>query len=206
MVTSWLRFIDATDVQSDRTVDTNYFRARVLRTIYEIQSLGYEFERISVSKHAPRKLVAELLEKLKELREEFMASEKLNKITAKEIADIAESLEKRWVYPEIEEAIQKQNISLAADLKLLSKISFKAIQFPHFEKHNTINYVYPEHFIEKGEEKDSGTLRLRISINEKLPIGFEMGIVSSVEDDILKEFEKSELDTYSIKKLAFKED
>ena len=206
MVTSWLRFIDATDVQSDRTVDTNYFRARVLRTIYEIQSLGYEFERISVSKHAPRKLVAELLEKLKELREEFMASEKLNKITAKEIADIAESLEKRWVYPEIEEAIQKQNISLAADLKLLSKISFKAIQFPHFEKHNTINYVYPEHFIEKGEE--SGTLKLRISINAKLPRSFEFetGIVSSVEDDILKEFEKSELDTYSIKKLAFKED
>jgi hypothetical protein len=205
MVTSWLRFIDATDVQSDRTVDTNYFRARVLRTIYEIQSLGYEFERISVSKHAPRKLVAELLEKLKELRERFIASEKLSKITAKEIADIAESIEKRWVYPEIEEAIQKQDISLSADLKLLSKISFKAIQFPHFEKHNTINYVYPEHFIEKGEE-DSGTLKLRISINEKLPRSFEMGIVSSVEDDILKEFEKSELDTYSIKKLAFKED
>jgi hypothetical protein len=116
-----------------------------------------------------------------------------------------ESIEKRWVYPEIEEAIQKQDISLSADLKLLSKISFKAIQFPHFEKHNTINYVYPEHFIEKGEE-DSGTLKLRISINEKLPRSFEMGIVSSVEDDILKEFEKSELDTYSIKKLAFKED
>lgn len=206
MVTSWLRFIDATDVQSDRTVDTNYFRARVLRTIYEIQSLGYEFERISVSKHAPRKLVAELLEKLKELRERFMASEKLSKIAAKEIADIAESFEKRWVYPEIKEAIQKQDISLAADLKLLSKISFKAIQFPHFEKHNTINYVYPEHFIEKGEE--SGTLKLRISINAKLPRSFEFetGIVSSVEDDILKEFEKSELDTYSIKKLAFKED
>ncbi len=207
MVTKWLRFIDATDVQSDRTVDENYFRIRVLRTIYEIESLGSELKRMSTSRDAPKKLVAELLEKLEELGKKFENTGKLDRSIARAISHKAESLEKRWVYPEIEEAIQKEDISLTADLKLLSKISFKAIQFPHFEKHNTINYVYPEHFIEKGnEERDSGTLRLRISINDRHRDNYQEEIVKSVEDAIKEEFEKAELSDSSIRKLTFKED
>ena len=207
MVTKWLRFIDATDVQSDRTVDENYFRTRVLRTIYEIESLGSELMRMSTSRDAPKKLVAELLEKLEELREKFESTGELDRSIARAISHKAESLEKRWVYPEIEEAIQKEDISLTADLKLLSKISFKAIQFPHFEKHNTINYVYPEHFIKKGnEERDSGTLRLRISVNERHRGDYQQEIVKSVENAIKEEFWKAELTDSSIRKLAFKED
>ncbi|HOI64298.1 MAG TPA: hypothetical protein PKX57_08740, partial [Mesotoga sp.] len=206
MASRWLKFIDGTDVQSDRTVEKNYFKTRVLRTITEIEALGVELESNTEISPSIRSEVSDLVGEVSKLRASFEASgyKSMNRDLAISISKKASELEKNTLYPMIWKRIDecKGTITMPNWLKLLSKISFKAVQFPHFEKHNMVNYVYPRFFIEKSLFGNTdGTLRLSINIEREsiYDVNSVIKIIDGVKKDIVKEFVRSGLNQFAIK-------
>lgn len=206
MASRWLKFIDGTDVQSDRTVEPNYFKTRVLRTITEIEALGMELESNIELSTSIKKEVSDLVKKVGELKASFEDSE--NNAKKRELAEAiknkAEALEKASVYPMIQKRIDecKGAIIMPNWLKLLSKLSFKALQFTHFEKHNMVNYVYPRFFMEESLFGNTDrTLRLSINIQKdnKDDMNSILEIIDKVKKDIVKEFKHSGLNKFAIK-------
>ena len=208
MASRWLKFIDGTDVQSDRTVEPNYFKTRVLRTITEIEALGMELESNTEISTFIRNEVSDLVNDVARLRESFEASgyESMNRKLAASISNKSKDLEKNTVYPTIQKRIDecKGTITMPNWLKLLSKLSFKALQFPHFEKHNMVNYVYPRFFMEESLFGNTDrTLRLSINIQKdnKDDMNSILEIIDKVKEDIVKEFKHSGLNQFAIKTL-----
>ncbi len=206
MASRWLKFIDGTDVQSDRTVEKNYFKTRVLRTITEIEALGVELESNTEISPSIRSEVSDLVGEVSKLRASFEASgyKSMNRDLAISISKKASELEKNTLYPMIWKRIDecKGTITMPNWLKLLSKLSFKAVQFPHFEKHNMVNYVYPRFFIEKSLFGNTdGTLRLSINIEREsiYDVNSVIKIIDGVKKDIVKEFVRSGLNQFAIK-------
>ena len=206
MAARWLKFIDGTDVQSDRTVEPNYFKTRVLRTITEIEALAVELESNTEISPFIRNEVSDLVSEVGKLRASFEASEykSMNRDLAISISNKASELEKNTLYPMIRKRIDecKGTITMPNWLKLLSKISFKAVQFPHFEKHNMVNYVYPRFFMEKSLFGNTdGTLRLSINIEResKNDMNSLIKIIDGVKKDIVKEFVRAGLNQFAIK-------
>jgi len=206
MASRWLKFIDGTDVQSDRTVEPNYFKTRVLRTITEIEALGMELESNIELLTSIKREVSDLVKEVGELRASFEDSG--NTARKRELAEAiknkAEALEKASVYPMIQKRIGecKGTITMPNWLKLLSKLSFKALQFTHFEKHNMVNYVYPRFFMEKSLFGNTDrTLRLSINIqNDRTDnMNSVLDIIDKVKKDIIKEFKHSGLNQFAIK-------
>jgi hypothetical protein len=206
MAARWLKFIDGTDVQSDRTVEPNYFKTRVLRTITEIEALAVELESNTEISISIRNEVSDLVGELSKLRASFEASEykSMNRDLAISIRNKASELEKSTLYPMIRKRIDEclGTITMPNWLKLLSKISFKAVQFPHFEKHNMVNYVYPRFFMEKSLfGNTNGTLCLSINIEResKNDMNSLIKIIDGVKKDIVKEFVRAGLNQFAIK-------
>jgi len=208
MASRWLKFIDGTDVQSDRTVEPNYFKTRVLRTITEIEALGMELEsNIELSTSIKRE-VSDLVKNVGDLKASFEDSG--NNARKRELAEAiknkAEALEKASVYPMIQKRIDecKGTITMPNWLKLLSKLSFKALQFTHFEKHNMVNYVYPRFFMEESLFGNTDrTLRLSINIqnDNEDDMNSILKIIKKVKEDIIEEFKHSGLNQFAIKTL-----
>ena len=206
MAARWLKFIDGTDVQSDRTVEPNYFKTRVLRTITEIEALAVELQSNTEISPFIRNEVSDLVSEVSKLRASFEASgyKSMNRDLAILISNKASELEKNTLYPMIRKRIDecKGTITMPNWLKLLSKISFKAVQFPHFEKHNMVNYVYPRFFMEKSLFGNTdGTLRLSINIEResKNDMNSLIKIIDGVKKDIVKEFVRAGLNQFAIK-------
>jgi hypothetical protein len=125
---------------------------------------------------------------------------------AEAIKNKAEALEKASVYPMIQKRIDecKGTITMPNWLKLLSKLSFKALQFTHFEKHNMVNYVYPRFFMEESLFGNTDrTLRLSINIqnDNEDDMNSILKIIKKVKEDIIEEFKHSGLNQFAIKTL-----
>jgi hypothetical protein len=95
-------------------------------------------------------------------------------------------------------------INVPERLGILDRIAFKARQFPHFEKHNLVNFVFPRFYCEKSASKSlDQTLYISINVNDdevKSGISFRKTLYN-VKKDFIKEFEDAGLNNFAIKHL-----
>ncbi|MDK2954408.1 MAG: hypothetical protein PWQ27_1791, partial [Kosmotoga sp.] len=209
----WLKFIDGVDVQADRTVDPAYRKLRIKRTAYELIKLTESFinENPEICKtNNLNKFLLEIKEKSSKIFEEENSDHNLRT----KIAEIGKLIEKTYVYPELNRIIenQKEGLSKIPEwLKTLDRIAFKALQFPHFEKHNLVSFVYPR-FYKKNSicGNFDKTLYLSLNINreegpttDKESKEYILKMLSSIKNDIITEFKKAGLDKgeFAIKKI-----
>ncbi|WP_153020798.1 hypothetical protein [Kosmotoga sp. DU53] len=209
----WLKFIDGVDVQADRTVDPAYRKLRIKRTAYELINLTKSFinENPEICKtNNLNKFLLEIKEKSSIIFEEENSDHNLRT----KIAKIGKLIEKTYVYPELNRIIENQKeglLKIPEWLKTLDRIAFKALQFPHFEKHNLVSFVYPRFY-----KKDSicgnfdKTLYLTLNINEEeIPTTDKEGkehilkTLSDIKKEIITEFIKAGLNKgeFAIKKI-----
>ncbi|HEU23543.1 hypothetical protein [Athalassotoga sp.] len=172
----WLKFIDSTDVQSDRTVMDEYTQVRVQRTKDEIESLCYDFL-------ANNSMLSKL-----DMTERILKTLKyLNKQNWKALDNVACEIED-VVYKEIrsnlENAADKKVIFIDEYIKKADRIAFKSRQFQHFEKHQAVKSIMPEFY--NPEEK---TLYIKIYPEKKVP----KEKIEEIKKDINNEFKSSGL-------------
>lgn len=184
----WLKFIDSTDVQSDRTVMNEYNRVRIERTKEEIKSLCHDF------------LVnSNMLCKLDISGKISNVLEYLGKESWEDLDNTAKEIEK-FIYENIgcdlENAIAqgKNRIFVDEYLKKLDRIAFKSRQFLHFKKHQAVESIMPEFYDPKN-----GELRVKIYAEEN----GSMEIIKEIRRDIENEFRSSHLNKFNkcLKKL-----
>ncbi|OAA32502.1 hypothetical protein AT15_00035 [Kosmotoga arenicorallina S304] len=191
----WLKFIDGVDVQADRTVDPAYRESRIKRTAYEIKKLIENF----LANHMEHTEIGNQLEEIKNLAEDILKNTKNNASLGSKIEKIAKEIETHFFYPELGKALEteKEQIIVPQWLRLLDRIIFKALQFPHFEKHNLIRYVYPRFFRKHSVCGNfDRTLYLSLSINrdEISDASHTLNLLKGVKNDIIGEFKKAGLD------------
>ncbi|BBJ28681.1 hypothetical protein [Athalassotoga saccharophila] len=176
----WLKFIDSTDVQSDRTVMDEYTQIRVQRTKDEIESLCYDFlaNNSMLSKLDMTEKILKTLEYLD--AQDWKALDNV----ACEIEDI--------VYKEIrsnlENVADKKVIFIDEYIKKADRIAFKSRQFQHFEKHQAVKSIMPEFYNPKEE-----TLYIKVYPEKKVPEEKVEDIVKDIKKDINNEFKSSGL-------------
>ena len=155
MAARWLKFIDGTDVQADRVVDENYHNERLNRTIYEIECLINEFDK---NKCEPK--IAKNLARIERMLE-FLKRNKNNSDVKKKIEEIAIKLEEK-VYNIIEYQKNKEDkfIKIDNQIRILDEIAFKARQFPHFKKHRSVKYIYPQ-FYKENDYSENGNNKIQ---------------------------------------------
>lgn len=210
----WLKFIDGVDVQADRTVDPAYRKLRIKRTAYELINLTKSFlnENPEVCKaNNLTNLLLEIKEKSSRIFEEEKNSDH---VLRKEIAEIGKLIEKTYIYPELNRIIENQKeglLKIPEWLKTLDRIAFKALQFPHFEKHNLVSFVYPR-FYKKYSVCGNFDKALYLTLNinrEEIPASdkesneYILKTLSDIKKDIIAEFKKAGLDKdeFAIKKI-----
>jgi hypothetical protein len=201
-VARWLKFIDGTDVQADRTVDKNYRIYRVQRTAHEILNLIDLFN----PKPNEKPQIYELykcVEKISNSKYNSNSDEHELGIRAEEIGKEIESI----IYSQLKAIInstEDEVINVPERLRILDRIAFKARQFPHFEKHNLVNFVFPRFYCEKSASKSlDQTLYIRINVNDdEVKTGISLRkTLYNVKKDFIKEFENAGLSNYAIKHL-----
>lgn len=133
----WLKFIDSTDVQADRIITDSYHLARQRRTKFEIITLIDQYQNL-YEKNKNLNIIKELVEKID--------TENINKNNYKNFEKIekyAKYIENK-VYYDLGYNLGKPYTKFNnPELELLDLIAFKAIQFPHFEKHKSVAAIYP---------------------------------------------------------------
>ena len=124
-----LKFLDELDVQADRLVDENYMKARLRRTLDEVEYLLSELENHSEE----RKIIVKELKKLQihlesgEIEADLKLSEDFKKL-------------RKSVYESMYKFLMGDEENVYRDLV---KIAFKLSQFEHFKKHASIAAVIP---------------------------------------------------------------
>ncbi len=172
----WLKFIDSTDVQSDRTVMDEYTQIRVQRTKDEIESLCYDFL-------ANNSMLSKL-----DMAEKILRTLKyLNAQNWKALDSVAceiEDLVYKEIRSKLENATDKKVIFIDEYIKKADRIAFKSRQFQHFEKHQAVKSIMPEFYNPKEK-----TLYIKIYPEKKVP----EERVEDIKKDINDEFKKSGL-------------
>ncbi len=186
----WLKFIDSTDVQSDRTVMEEYTEIRIERTEEEIKSLSYDL----LANHSAISSFDVYDEINNILR--YLDNKNWDKLdeTAKKIEEIVY----KDVNRNLEDAIQNGKTSIFVDeyLKKIDRIAFKSRQFLHFKKHQMVKSIVPEFY----DPKD-GKLHLKIYSESNANESDANKIIEKVKKDIEKEFENSKLSLFNKKVL-----
>ena len=192
----WLRFIDATDVQADRTVAPEFTKTRARRTYFEARNLLEELLSHEEDSLKEWQVFKDLLQVEKLLDDKFLHDE-FPFATAGKLEKKGEKLEKK-VYAQLEKAISSHydggRICIPQSLRSLERLAFKIRQFVHFEKHSVVQMVYPRFFREKAfEEQDRGTLFIQFNMGNQnkesnlLP----KQLKNQIEEDLQEEFERA---------------
>lgn len=192
----WLRFIDGTDVQSDRALSRDYTKIRSERTAMEAFNIGQD-------------LLMTQTDYLKQLglKQIFVDSlEMLSSFENKEgfwkmLGDNGSEIETIF-YEELRRIIvrgtDKEFYTVPFELKQVAKFAFKIRQFPHFKKHATVKMVYPNFFREKNPElnekgklfityileKDDNTLKAQLK--EDVGDEFKTALIGSIPGNGVK--------------------
>jgi hypothetical protein len=197
----WLKFIDGTDVQSDRVVTTDYHFARQRRTKFEILTLIDKYT-TTFGKYDNLRELKKLVERIK--TEAFIKDQKN---LFDNIGTIAEKIENE-VYIDIVDKIDKNEKGINDPKKeLLDVIAFKARQFPHFEKHRSVAAIYPT-WLEWDKDKNESFLHIKLIENtmdqKKADINKEE--IEEIKKEIKKELDKANITINGKKlKLSFEE-
>ena len=191
----WLKFIDGVDVQADRTVDPAYRKIRIRRTAYEIKNLIENF----LADYSEYTEVTGHLKEIHTLVSDILNNKNTDGSIGIKIEKIAKEIESNFFYPKLKEAFKsnEKHIVIPQWLRLLNRIAFKALQFPHFEKHNLIRYVYPKFFRKYSVCGNfDRTLYLSLSVNkdEITDTNRASKVLEGVKNDIVNEFKKAGLD------------
>ena len=191
----WLKFIDGVDVQADRTVDPAYRKIRIRRTAYEIKNLIENF----LADYSEYTEVTGYLKEIHTLVSDILNNKNTDGSIGIKIEKIAKEIESNFFYPKLKEAFKsnEKHIVIPQWLRLLNRIAFKALQFPHFEKHNLIRYVYPKFFRKYSVCGNfDRTLYLSLSVNkdEITDKTRALKVLEGVKNDIVNEFKKAGLD------------
>ena len=191
----WLKFIDGVDVQADRTVDPAYRKIRIRRTAYEIKNLIENF----LADYSEYTEVTGHLKEIHTLVSDILNDKNTDGSIGIKIEKIAKEIESNFFYPKLKEAFKsnEKHIVIPQWLRLLNRIAFKALQFPHFEKHNLIRYVYPKFFRKYSVCGNfDRTLYLSLSVNkdEITDTNRASKVLEGVKNDIVNEFKKAGLD------------
>ncbi len=195
----WLRFIDGTDVQSDRTLSENYTEIRKSRTRMESEHLvkeaincyGYFSKELGI--YNKLKMVLDTLQDEEKFKEGLKNLEK----AGGEIESIVyEELRRK-----IEEKQEIENIMVPQELRLVARIGFKIRQFVHFDKHAAVQSVAPIFLKEKALDKNKeGVLKILY----KMEGNGSSAICKTIEDDVVEEFDSAgiaRITTGKIKKI-----
>jgi hypothetical protein len=197
----WLKFIDGTDVQSDRVVTTDYHFARQRRTKFEILSLIDKYS-LTFGEYDKLMELKKLVEKIN--TEAFIKDQK---DLFKQIEIIAKILENE-VYVEISGRINKDEKGVNAPKKeLLDVIAFKARQFPHFEKHRSVAAIYPT-WLEWNNDKNESILHIKLIENtmEQKKTDIDKKEIEDIKQDMKDELDKANININGKKlKLSFEE-
>ncbi len=200
--TRWLKFIDSTDTQADRTLIPKYSEIRCQRTRDESIELIKEYLYTVTQNHASikgqLKKIQYLLRQISPDRLEFSLS--------KQLEDAGEKIEE-WIYDALADAINvpngSQRVIVPHELRILARIAFKVLQFTHFLKHRSIRSVHPRSFLEKAKPGEtSKTLYLQYKINSEVE-----GLFPLIKKDVKEEFEQAGISRMgSIKQLEIEHD
>ncbi len=200
--TRWLKFIDGSDVQSDRTVMKEYNDVRIWRTQSEVLNLCKDLlGNGEIWKDKTFSNVRQDVVKISDLAED---ADKNSKI----LEEIAKKIEEK-VYEEVEKSITKTDygsqITVNEYVRKLDKLAFKARQFPHFKKHRLVQAIYPRFYKRKDFENQAGILYMRLIKEEEHGKENKVNeeIIESVKADVKKEFQDSGLSKYAIKSVIF---
>jgi hypothetical protein len=174
LASRWLKFIDSTDVQSDRTVMDEYTQIRVQRTKDEIESLCYDFL-ANNSMLSKLDMAEKILRTLKYLNAQNWGA-------LDDVACEIEDLVYKEIRSKLENAVDKKVIFIDEYIKKADRIAFKSRQFRHFEKHQAVKSIMPE-FYNPKEKK----LYLKIYSEDKV----SEENIDKIKEDIKKEFENS---------------
>ncbi len=191
--TRWLKFIDSTDIQADRTLIPKYSEIRCQRTKDESIELINEYLYTVSQNHASIK------GKLKEIQYLLgqITPDRLDLSLSKQLEDAGETIEE-WIYHALADAIYAPNSSLRVivphELRMLARIAFKVLQFTHFLKHRSIQSVYPRVFMDKAKPGGTNkTLHLVYKINrsEYPQEGKGKGLFPSIQEEVEAEFNQA---------------
>jgi len=184
----WLKFIDSTDVQSDRTVMDEYTEVRIKRTKEEIQNLCNDLL-TNNSKICELCIYEQIFDILNYLEKEDWNN--LDHI-AKEI----EKMVYKNIKSKIEDAIKngKDKIFVDEYIKKTDRIAFKSRQFLHFEKHQAVKSIMPEFY-----NPQSKTLYLKIYPDENSKGEIIKSITRDIKHEIKHEFEQSQINKFNKK-------
>lgn len=206
----WLKFIDATDVQSDRIITASHHIARLRRTKFEVLNL---IEKYLI--HYPE---SNLIYEIKEMKK-YIENINTNVLTAsqtdehanyyKKIEKISKKIED-LIYYFIGFTLENNKININnPELELLDLIAFKARQFPHFDKHRSVAAIYPTWLewdnCEKEKKINEMILHLNIFKNEfdKNNIEIPKDVLERIENSIKEELDKAKITIHN-KKLKLK--
>jgi len=193
----WLKFIDGTDVQADRTLIPEYSKIRCERTKYESLELIEELLRFPNPCIALNGLKSKLLAAKRQLK--LYNPDHCDASISTNLDDIGKTLEKT-VYETVADAIYSANgnprISISYDIRTLARIAFKIRQFVHFETHNAIEVVFPRFFKEKtlakrGDESKTKMLFLNYVLRGDQSQALLESVKSKVKKDVEEEFKKA---------------
>jgi hypothetical protein len=188
----WLRFIDGTDVQSDRALSEEYTKIRGQRTAMESFNIGSELMYSQSKVIKELKPTIDMQQSLKLLKK--ISGEIKNKTTKKsEIDKTGKALGKKGELIEkavykiltkiLEEGTDTEYYTVPYEIKQLAKFAFKIRQFPHFKKHASVKMVYPRFYREKHPE-DGKKEKLYITyILEKEDDALKQKLIEDVEDE-----------------------
>jgi len=131
-VAAMLKFLDELDVQADRTVSESYKKVRLTRLVDESQRLLGQIKEEQQWREY-KKWLEDCLEKIKK---------------GESFEDVYSKAKK--IQEEVVEKFLQDHRSVDPDLRKLSQVAFKLVQFGHFEKHSSVNSVIPVWEKDKG--------------------------------------------------------
>lgn len=202
----WLKFIDGTDVQSDRTIMKEYNNMRTWRTKMEVIALCEELINDSVLWNK---------QNFSHLKEEIIDIRNLSDNVEKNSHLLEEKAKKieKTVYDMLEKLIVKglpnsSQVIVSEHVRKLDKLAFKARQFPHFKKHRIIQAVYPRFYRRRSFEGVENVMYISMDYEKGGGIGGggikeNLNIVEKVKEDVKKEFKDAGLSEYEIKAVEF---
>jgi hypothetical protein len=208
----WLKFIDATDVQADRIITASHHIARLSRTKFEVLNLIEKYL-INFPNSNLIQLIKEVKNKVENINTKTLTSNQNNLYD--EIENISKELED-IVYNFIQLKISKKEFNLNdSEIELLNLISFKARQFPHFEKHRSVAAIYPTwlEWNNNEEEKKNNELILHLNIIKNVVDQniFKdddeiIKVIKGIQNEIKEELDKANITINGKKlKLSFEE-
>ena len=199
MASRWLKFIDGTDVQADRTVMKEYNKMRTWRTKMEVLSLCEDI--LGNVEFWKNEKFLSFKNEIEEIMELAKDAEK-NSITLEKKSENIE----REIYGILDKVIQAKESQIIVDeyVKKIDKIAFKARQFPHFKKHQIIQSIYPRFYNRKSFDKEHrNVLHISINCDESYSQEEKSRVLDDVKRDIRKEFKNAGLSNNGIKSIEF---